>query len=131
MHANDTNEKVIYRELSYRINGLLFNAHNALGRFCREKQYGDAIEKLLTESNTVFEREKSLPVSLIENENTNKADFVIENSIVLELKAKPIISKDDYLQVQRYLQASKFKLGLLVNFRNKYLKPIRIIRWNS
>ena len=131
MHANDTNGKILYRDLSYRINGLLFDVHNALGRFCREKQYGDALEHLLKESNVAFEREKSIPLPLVNNSETNKADFVIENSIHLELKAKPMITKEDYAQIQRYLQAGKIKLGLLINFRSKYLKPIRIIRLNS
>ena len=131
MHANDTNGKILYRELSYRVTGLLFEVHNALGRYCREKQYGDALAKLLTESNIAFEREKPLPLPLVEDIDTNKADFIVEESILLELKAKPIVSKADYVQIQRYLQATKIKLGLLINFRNKYLKPIRIIRFNS
>ncbi|MBI2025233.1 GxxExxY protein [Candidatus Kaiserbacteria bacterium] len=131
MHANDTNGKILYRDLSYRINGLLFDVHNELGRYCREKQYGDALEHLLKEKEITFEREKALPIPLIENTETNKADFVIENSILLELKAKPIVTKEDYSQIQRYLQASKIKLGLLINFRSKYLRPIRIIRFNS
>ena len=131
MHANDTNGKILYRDLSYRINGLLFDVHNALGRYCREKQYGDALEHLFEEKEIAFEREKALPISLVENTETNKADFIVENSILLELKAKPIVTKEDYVQIQRYLQAGKIKLGLLINFRSKYLRPIRIIRLNS
>jgi len=131
MHANDTNEKILYRDLSYRINGLLFNVHNELGRYCRERQYGDALEHLLREARFEFEREKTLPVPLIENTETNKADFIVENKILLELKAKPMITKEDYLQIQRYLQAGQIKLGLLINFRNKYLRIIRVIRLNS
>ena len=37
--------KVIYPELSYVINGILFSTHNELGCFAREKQYGDVIER--------------------------------------------------------------------------------------
>ena len=48
--------------------------------------------------------------------------------MVLELKAKKVITKDDYYQIQRYLQMLNIKLGLLVNFRNRYLKPIRVVR---
>jgi GxxExxY protein len=131
MHANDTNGKILYRDLSYRINGLLFEVHNKLGRYCRERQYGDALESVLKEAHIVFEREKAISLPLVENTETNKADFVIENSIFLELKAKPVITKEDYVQIQRYLQAAEIKLGLLINFRSKYLRPIRIIRFNS
>lgn len=40
-------EKVIHPDLSYLLYGLCFKVHNQLGRFCNEKQYGDALEKLL------------------------------------------------------------------------------------
>ena len=130
MHANDIN-KIIHKELSYIINGILFKVHNKLGRFCREKQYGDLFESLLKEFQLVYEREKELPVDKIENQFTNKVDFVINSEILIDLKAKSIVTKEDYYQMNRYLEASSMKLGLIVNFRNKYLKPIRVIRSNS
>ena len=123
--------QIVYRKLSYVINGLLFDIHNKLGRFCREKQYGDALEKLLLEEFIVFEREKSLSMADIDNRFTNKVDFAINNQLLIDLKAKPVITKEDYYQMQKYLQASSYNLGLIVNFRNKYLKPIRVIRHNS
>jgi len=124
-------EKIIEKELSYRINGLLFEVHNELGRFCREKQYGDYFEKLLINEKIEYEREKSLPLEVIDNQFTNIVDFAINKRLLIDLKAKSIVSKDDYYQMNRYLDASGFQLGLIVNFRNKYLKPIRVIRSNS
>ena len=123
--------KIVEKELSYQINGLLFDIHNQLGRYCREKQYGDAFEKSLIEQGITFEREKALPVPEIDNQFTNKVDFVINNRLLIDLKAKPIVTKEDYYQMQKYLQACGLDIGLIVNFRNKYLKPIRIIRHNS
>ena len=122
---------ILHKELSYVINGLLFSIHNHLGRFCREKQYGDALEKLLSEEAIIFEREKPLPVDAIDNKFTNRVDFAINNRLLIDLKAKPVVTKEDYYQMQKYLQASGYTLGLIVNFRNKYLKPIRVIRHNS
>src|SRR3989344_9439505 len=123
--------KVLYPELSYKITGLLFDIHNSLGRYCKEKQYADALEQLLTESNVPYKRENPLPLANISNRFTNKADFVINNELLIELKAKPFVSKLDYIQTQRYLVAGELKLGIIVNFRNKYLRPIRVIRSNS
>ncbi len=123
--------EIILKELSYQINGVLFKAHNALGRFCREKQYGDAIEGLLKEANIQYVREKALPLPEIDNQFTNRVDFVINSVILIDLKAKSIVTKEDYYQMNRYLEASGCKLGLIVNFRNKYLKPIRVIRSHS
>ena len=133
-HTNDTNrveDKIIYRDLSYQINGLLFKVHKKLGRFGREKQYGDLFEELLKEVKLSFIREQELPVEGISNLRTNIVDFCINNQILVDLKAKPFVTKEDYYQMQRYLQAGEYKLGLVVNFRNSYLKPIRIIRINS
>ncbi len=131
MNANDTNKKILHKELSYRINGLLFDVHNSLGRFCREKQYGDAFEKLIKQSEISYEREKALPVAGIDNQFTNKADFVISSTLLIDFKVKSVVTKDDYYQMNRYLEASGLDLGLIVNFRNKYLKPIRVIRSHS
>lgn len=123
--------EIVYKELSYRINGLLFEVHNKLGRFCREKQYSDALENLLKRDEMFYEREKPLSIPLVLSDFTNKADFAINNQIILEIKAKPLITKEDYQQINRYLEASKYKLGILVNFNRKYLNPIRVIRANS
>lgn len=116
---------LIHPELSYKITGVLFKVHNKLGRYCKEKQYQDAIEEILKKENIKFEREKKIPISL--EVGGNIVDFVIEDRIILECKAKIIITKEDYYQVLRYLKASNKKLGLLVNFRNTYLRPKRIL----
>lgn len=57
-----TNSKIIHPELSFRINGILFRARKELGRFRNEKQYCDAIEKVLQQEGIQYEREKILPL---------------------------------------------------------------------
>ena len=129
MSTNDTNKndpdentgKLIYPELSYLLTGICFDTHNTHGRFAREKQYGDFIEEKLKERNVIYKREHNIGEG-------NFVDFFIEDKIILEIKAKRLITKEDFYQLQRYLQSSNKRLGLLVNFRNRYLKPIRIIR---
>ena len=121
-------DKLIYKDLSYDITGILFKVHNNLGRYCNEQQYGDALEHLLKESGIHYKREQILPVAFEgEKPGRNKADFVNEEKIIVELKAKRLLEKDDYYQVQRYLHAFNKKLGLLINFRDKYLKVKRIL----
>ncbi len=118
----DTNKKLIYSELSYLLVGICFATHNELGRYAREKQYSDLIEKKLKESKIAYKRE------MLVGESNNKVDFLVENKVVLEIKAKRMFVKEDYFQLQRYLQESKIKLGFLINFRDKYLKPRRVVR---
>ena len=120
-----TGNKVLHPELSYLITGILFSVHNELGQYSKEKQYGDLIEKKLKESKITYNRE------VIVGNSGNILDFIIENKIVIELKASRIITKEHYRQIQNYLQQTGLNLGLLVNFREKYIKPIRIIRINS
>ncbi len=124
MHANttNTNVKLIYPELSFILVGICFRVHNSLGRFAREKQYGDSIEKHLQEKKIPYKREFRF------GDSGNILDFIIDNKIVLELKTKPSITKEHYYQLQRYLQSSGLKLGLLVNFRSRYIRPKRVIR---
>ena len=120
--------ELIYPELSYLITGILFKTHNEIGQFGREKQYGDLFEKLLKESDISFKREKPLPIEALDNKFTNIVDFDISNKLLVDLKAKPLVSKDDFSQMKRYLDACGYRLGLIVNFHQKYLKPIRIVR---
>ena len=119
------NTNLVYPELSYKITGILFETHNQLGRYCREKQYQDTIEEILKTKNICFEREKR--TSVLEKDFSNIADFIVENKIIIECKAKPFITKQDYYQLLRYLKASNMRLGMLVNFRNRYLRPKSIV----
>lgn len=129
MYPNATNEdgKILHKELSYQIIGLCFKVHTKLGQFCRERQYGDELEFLCKQSGLEYLREANLQVLVPDSPKGNNADFIIAGKILLELKAKPIITKEDYYQVQRYLQAAHLELGILINFRAKYLYPKRIL----
>ena len=120
--------KIIYPELSYKINGILFEVHNKLGRFCSEKQYNDTIEILLKENKITHEREKDLAFYLKEQTiGGNRVDFCIENEILLDSKAKRYITREDYRQMKRYLEATGLKLGIIVNFRETSVRPKRVI----
>ena len=115
--------QIIKAKLSYKLVGLCFQVHNELGRFCREKQYSDLLETLLLEYNIRFHKEV-----FIDNETrSNKPDYIIEDTIIIDLKAKRVITKEDYYQMQRYLKNSNIQLGIIVNFRDSFLKPKRVI----
>lgn len=119
--------EIIYKDLSYKIVGLCFKVHGELGRFCRENQYLDRLAVLLKESGIEYEREYEIINLKPDSPKGNRVDLLIEKKIILEAKAKRFITKEDYYQVQRYLQGANLKLGLIINFRQIYLKPKRII----
>jgi len=120
--------RLVYPDLSYRINGVLFATHNELGRFCNEKQYSDYIESYLKKFKIKYERERVLSPSFSEElKGRNKIDFLIEDKIILEVKAKHVLTRDDYYQTRRYLMALNKKLAIIVNFHKKYIIPQRIL----
>jgi GxxExxY protein len=116
---------LLYEDLTYKIRGILFEVHRELGRFAKEKQFADLLEKKFIERNVKYKRE--LRVS----DTGNIIDFLVEDKIVLEIKSKPFLLKVDYYQLQRYLQSTQIKLGLLVNFRAEYLNPQRVLLANQ
>ena len=120
--------KLIYPELSYKINGILFAVHDELGQFRNENQYCDLIENYFKKFKIKYEREKILPLSF-ENElkGRNKIDFFIEDKVILEAKAKRFLTKEDYYQVKRYLVSLDKKLAIMVNSRRKYITPKRVL----
>ncbi|MDI6778368.1 MAG: GxxExxY protein [Patescibacteria group bacterium] len=120
--------EIVFSELSFIINGLLFDVHNELGRFCNEKQYGDCFEKKLQEKSIKYEKEKILPKSFeSEKADRNRKDFLIDDKIIVEFKCKRVIERVDYYQAKRYLISLNKKLGIIVNFREKYIRPHRIL----
>ena len=126
-------EKILQPELSYLVTGLCYKIHNNLGRYRSEKQYADALEVLFKKENVDYSREAALPPSFIgEEKRRNIPDFIVDNKIIIDLKAKRFISKEDYYQMKRYLSSYSKELGIIINFREYRLKPKRILnRINS
>jgi len=125
---SNTNNKVIYKELSYKIVGILFNIHGELGGRYQEKYYQRAIEEELRNNNIGYKKE--IPVDLTyNNKRIGKyiLDFLIENKIVLEIKTVPKLRPEDFRQVLAYLKAKNIKLGILSNFRGSKLVFKRIL----
>jgi GxxExxY protein len=112
---------LLYPELSYDVVGLCYNTHNEIGGFAREKQYADAFEQKLKEAGVQFKRE------FVIGDTGNTVDFFIEGKIIVEFKARRFLSPGDFMQTQRYLQATGVRLGILVNFGAKYVQAERVV----
>ena len=122
----DTEDKILYREFSYKLNGILFEAQNSLGTKFQEKHYLKMICGLLDKSHIPYDVEVPLQIE-VDGVIVGKfrADLIVDNKILVELKAVDRLSKDHKLQIIRYLQALDLRLGLLVNFR---VRPLQIWR---
>ncbi len=120
--------QIVQKELSYKIMGILFSVHNALGNRYQEKYYQRAIEEGLKEEKLRFKRELSVDLEY-KGKKIGKyfLDFLIEDKVILEIKAVDNLKPKDFKQVLAYLTANNIELGILVNFRTDKLTFRRIL----
>lgn len=118
MFNGDNKVDLILKNETFKIRGILFEVHNKLGNLQQEKAYGNALEIIFKKLNITYEREKRVPLNF-EGEIIGNfyLDFVIWNKIGLELKAKKFLTKDDFRQALKYIEALDLPLILLINFR--------------
>ena len=121
--------QLLYNEDTYKIIGICMDVHRELGKGFSEVVYGDALEIEFIENNINFSRETKFNIlykgKLLSHKY--KADFIIENKIILEIKAISILTDSHVKQTLNYLAVSKLKLGLLINFGEDSLKHKRVI----
>ena len=122
-------EKIIFKEESYKIIGICMNIHSTLGNGFLEAVYSEVLEKEFIKNNIPYQREVKLDV-FFNGEKLDKkykADFICFDNIILEIKAVSFIHENFTKQTLNYLKATDKKLGLLINFGEKSLKYKRII----
>ncbi|MBC3757313.1 GxxExxY protein [Hyunsoonleella sp. SJ7] len=120
---------LIYKDEAYKIVGLCMEVHNQLGKGFNEVVYADALEIELIDNDINYSRETKYSINYKGNVLPHKynADFIIENKIVLEIKAIECLTPAHTKQTLNYLAVSKLKLGLLINFGEDSLKYKRIV----
>ena len=121
-------DKILYRELSYKIVGCALAVHKALGPGFPEAVYERALELELLKASLASERQKTFRV-LYDSKPVGdfRADFVIAGKVILELKAVTEMPKVFERQVHSYLQVSGLRLGMLMNFGREKLETKRIV----
>ena len=119
---------LLYKELTDRILKAAYTVHNELGCGFLEKVYQEALEVQLSEMGIPFEREKHLPITY--HGKVLKcdyiADFVVDNKVIIELKAVTEMSPIFEAQTINYLRATGIKVGLLINFGIRQLQIKRL-----
>ncbi|MDB4903157.1 MAG: GxxExxY protein [Mucilaginibacter sp.] len=104
-------------ETTYKVNGCAMRVHNTLGNGFQEVIYQRCMAIELGNAGLLFSREIDQVIYYNNIEvGTRRADFVIENQIIVELKA--LISLEDVhlAQAKNYTVAYDFPVGLLINF---------------
>ena len=125
-------DKIVHKDLSYKIVGVLYEVYNKLGYGYQEKYYQRAIEQEFSLLDINFSRQ--LPYSIkFKGEIIGRyfLDFLVEDKIVLEIKKGNHYSRRNIEQVLGYLKATNKQLAILANFTANGVKCLRILNVKS
>jgi GxxExxY protein len=121
-------EDIAHPELSYKIVGVAFTVSNELGFGHLEKVYQRAFAKELKLQGINFKEQVPYAVSYKgEVVGRNYLDFLIEDTVIVELKRNDIFSRKNIEQVTNYLKVSGLKLAILLHFSKEGVKYKRIV----
>jgi len=118
--------KLEYEELTYKIRGAIFEVYNVLGPGFKELIYNNALREEFNKRGVKYIEKRRIKISYKgKNIGTYEPDFVIEDKVVIEIKALDIMPRIFEKQLYSYLKATKYKIGILVNFGSEKLDIIR------
>lgn len=122
------NEKIIYKDLSYKIIELALEVHNELGCGFLEKVYENALMILLDRENIPARQQAPADVYFQDKVvGQYFSDILVDNKLILELKTVDVIANIHKAQVLNYLRATGLKLGLILNFGKPRLEYKRLV----
>ncbi len=110
--------------LTEKIIGAAIEVHKALGPGLLESAYEECLAYELSSANVLFERQVPLPVTYksLQLDCGYRLDFLIEKTVVLELKAIEALQPIHEAQLLTYLKLGGWPIGLLINFNVPVLK---------
>jgi len=121
-------EEFLYKEQTYKIRGACFKIWREFGGAFKESIIDKALTEELLKNGFIVENQKRIDIYYNNKKiGTYIPDKIIDSIILLELKCKPFITREDKKQFWYYLKASSYKLGLLINFGSKNLEIHRRI----
>jgi len=115
VHENEISEKII---------GAAIEVHRILGPGLLESVYEDALCHELNLRGIRFVRQQSVPIPYKGTKLGTKLrlDLLVENKVIVDLKAKETLSRIDKPKLLTYLRLSERHLGLIINFHEVLLK---------
>jgi GxxExxY protein len=115
-------------ELTYAINGAVFEVNRVLGPGFLEKVYENA---LLTELRSLgLKADSQVPIKVYYKDEVvgeYTADILVEEKVILELKTVERLDKIHEAQLLNYLRATGIQVGILVNFKHSKAEIKRMV----
>lgn len=110
--------------ISQKVIGLAMNIHSTLGPGLLESAYRECLYYDIRESGLVVIKELPMPIVYknVHLDHGYRIDLLVENRVVIELKAVDSLQDVHFAQLLTYLKLGHYKLGLLMNFNSPSLK---------
>lgn len=121
-------EKYKYSALTGKIIGCALEVHKVLGNGFQEVIYQRALEIEFARNGILFHREFEMPI-FYKNEQigTRRVDFLVQDTISVELKAIIKLENVHFAQAINYLEVYNLEIGLLLNFGSESLEMKRLL----
>jgi len=112
--------KYLHQDLTEKIIKAYYNVYNELGYGFLEKVYENALMIELKSMGLYCEKQKPISVSFKGyTVGDYYADIIVENNVIIELKAVEGLIEEHEAQLLNYLKATEIEVGLLLNFGKK------------
>lgn len=113
----------LHEKESYAIRGAAFEVWKSFKGVFKERVMEKAMEKELTDRGFIVESQKKIPIHYKDVKvGSYVPDLVVNNCVVVELKAKQFLLQEDERQFWYYLRGSPYRLGFLINFGPRQLE---------
>ena len=115
-------------DITYKINGAIFEVNKILGPGFLEKVYENAL--LFELKNRGLQADKQVPIKVTYKDNLVGeyfVDILVENQVIIELKTVEKLSNNHEAQLLNYLKATGIKVGILVNFKQTRAEIKRMV----
>jgi GxxExxY protein len=126
--------ELLHEELSYKIRGAILKVSQKYGKGFKESIYQNALAEEFVILGLKFEEQKRITIYSIETGRSlgiYTPDFIIEDLVIVEIKAADFNNLKFVEQELSYLKATKYELGFLVNFSSSPLFIKRLIYTND
>lgn len=121
-------EKHQFEELSKKIIGAAIKVHKELGPGFLENIYEEALKVEFSQQKLHFDYQKEIKIEYSGVKvGLHRLDLLVENIIIIELKAVKELADIHFAQLRSYLKATGLETGLLLNFAKPTLEIKRVV----
>lgn len=124
----NADQNYMYSELTDKIIGCAYKVYNELGAGFLEKIYENAL--MIELQDAELKAKQQYPIKVVYKNRLigeHVADIVVEDKIIIELKAVNHLSKAHEVQLVNYLKATNLQVGLLINFGDEIIIKRRVL----